>query len=262
MLNRAYILRQPINLFISTADQLFGPITTIRRHGRVVKHILWTAFTLKEADWERPNETHVIISDANNIQQYFSADKHPTLWRAIPVLEELQTAWEAKHADSQYELYKPAVQAGLDKISKYYQKLDEKSVYILALVLHPYYKFAYIKMAWGGPEEQERERAAGNPNAKDWHDEALKTVEKTMAEYWKERRRDVPRPRTTLAPARATSSAKANTLESDFDRHRRQLVEQATLEQDAGWAAELRRYIKDMPEDVSKETDIVEWWSV
>jgi len=28
-------------------------------------------------------------------------------------------------------------------------------------------------MSWGGPEEQAKEHAAGNRNAKDWHDEVL-----------------------------------------------------------------------------------------
>ena len=50
-------------------------------------------------------------------------------------------------------------------------------------MLHPYYKLDYIKMAWGGQEEQEAEIAAGNPNAKNWHDEALKVVEETMRNY-------------------------------------------------------------------------------
>ena len=44
------------------------------------------------------------------------------------------------------------------------------------LVLHPYYKLAYIKMAWGGAEEEKMERDAGNLNAKDWHDEALQVM--------------------------------------------------------------------------------------
>ena len=39
-------------------------------------------------------------------------------------------------------------------------------------------------MAWGGAEEQRREHEAGNPNVKDWCNEALKTVEQTMEEYW------------------------------------------------------------------------------
>jgi hypothetical protein len=50
-------------------------------------------------------------------------------------------------------------------------------------VFHPYYKLNYIKMAWGGQEEQAREFAAGNRNTKNWYNEALKVVEKTMQAY-------------------------------------------------------------------------------
>ena len=37
-------------------------------------------------------------------------------------------------------------------------------------------------MVWGGTEEQRKEHKADNPNAKDWHDEATKVIEKTMNE--------------------------------------------------------------------------------
>jgi hypothetical protein len=33
-------------------------------------------------------------------------------------------------------------------------------------VLHPYYKLNYIKIAWGGEEEQMEEIAIGNSHAK------------------------------------------------------------------------------------------------
>ena len=39
-------------------------------------------------------------------------------------------------------------------------------------VLHPYYKLAYIKIQWGGPDEQAAEIEEGNLDAKDWQDEA------------------------------------------------------------------------------------------
>ena len=48
------------------------------------------------------------------------------------------------------------------------------------LVLHPYYKPAYIKIAWGGPEEQADEIAAGNIDTKDWQNEAKQIVENTV----------------------------------------------------------------------------------
>jgi hypothetical protein len=51
----------------------------------------------------------------------------------------------------------------------------------LIIVLHPYYKLDYIKLSWGGAEEQELECWEGNMFAKNWQDEALKIVEKMVS---------------------------------------------------------------------------------
>jgi hypothetical protein len=48
-------------------------------------------------------------------------------------MEDLQTAWESKCELIRFALYKEAIQRGLAKIGKYYNKLDEKPVYVLAL---------------------------------------------------------------------------------------------------------------------------------
>lgn len=56
--------------------------------------------------------------------------------------------------------------------------IDANAIFV---VLHPYYKLAYIKLSWGGPDEQATEIEAGNPNVKDWHDEAKKIVERTVS---------------------------------------------------------------------------------
>jgi hypothetical protein len=53
---------QPINLFVATADQRYGPITTIRRDGQVMKHIPWSAFRFSETDWERVLEASHILA--------------------------------------------------------------------------------------------------------------------------------------------------------------------------------------------------------
>ena len=50
------------------------------------------------------------------------------LWRALPVIENLQTAWEAKYA-----MYHDAINDGLEKLKKYYSHFDQKPIYILAL---------------------------------------------------------------------------------------------------------------------------------
>ncbi|KAI0260130.1 hypothetical protein BGY98DRAFT_1104760 [Russula aff. rugulosa BPL654] len=42
------------------------------------------------------------INDSNDIQQLFSSEQQPTMWRALPALEELQTAWEDKRKLDQF----------------------------------------------------------------------------------------------------------------------------------------------------------------
>ena len=55
---------------------------------------------------------------------------------------------------------------------------------MITLVLHPYYKLAYIKLAWGGAEEQAVERAAGNQYVKNWQDEARQVVEHEVSNIY------------------------------------------------------------------------------
>lgn len=47
-------------------------------------------------------------------------------------------------------------------------------------VLHMYYKLTYIKLTWGGSDEQAAEITAGNANAKDWQDKAKQIVERMV----------------------------------------------------------------------------------
>jgi hypothetical protein len=51
----------------------------------------------------------------------------------------------------------------------------------LIIVLHPYYKLDYIRLSWGGAEEQAIECLGGNPFAKNWQDKVLKVVEKMVS---------------------------------------------------------------------------------
>ena len=96
-------------------------------------------------------------------------------------------------------------------------------------------------MAWGGLEEQACEWELGKVHAKDWQDEALKIVEKAMAEYWQE-----PSHSTVSEPPEATSATTSETsdakiiCESDFDHHCHSLIAQsAQIDDTGGWAAEL-----------------------
>lgn len=71
--------------------------------------------------------------DLNKIQQYFSAEKRPTLWQALPAIKELQTAWEAKQDNNYFSAYQTAINDGLGKLAKYYSQFDKKPAYVIAL---------------------------------------------------------------------------------------------------------------------------------
>jgi hypothetical protein len=74
-----------------------------------------------------------VRQDANRIQQLFSSETKPTLWRAVPAIERLQTAWESKRDDKKYVIYRNAINDGLAKLQKYYMRFDDKPAFVLAL---------------------------------------------------------------------------------------------------------------------------------
>ena len=78
-----------------------------------------------------------------------------------------------------------------------------------------------------------------------------------MERYWLNR----PTIVQSAVPSDTAPSHEATppTRLSEFDRLRQTLVRQEEQVVET-WSAELRRYLKDMPADVSKDTDIVKWW--
>ncbi|KAG6838599.1 hypothetical protein H0H87_002731, partial [Tephrocybe sp. NHM501043] len=104
-------------------------------------------------------------------------------------------------------------------------------------------------MAWGGEAEQDAERAAGKLDAKNWYDKAMQIVEDAMHTYWAAH--------LQAATAMAPKTQPAAIIVDDFDLHCQTLL---TYKDSKGWQAELCRYLKDVPADISRDTDIVEYW--
>jgi hypothetical protein len=74
-----------------------------------------------------------------------------------------------------------------------------------------------------------------------------------MAKYYNARPRATPNQRGT-----GTQDADDDDA-SEFDKHREMLLTADTIE---GWVAELCRYLSTMQREVTKNTDLVEWWQV
>jgi hypothetical protein len=47
---------------VGSADEMYGPITTLRRDNRLVKHIPWSAFKMVESDWMRVIDARDILA--------------------------------------------------------------------------------------------------------------------------------------------------------------------------------------------------------
>lgn len=194
MCKRGRELSVPIGRFIAAANDRFGPITVLRKEGKIIKKIPWSAFAFKDSDWERIGECMLILQDANAIQQLFTTPKVATMHRVIPAIENLLTQWEEKRADPKFLVFDSALAKGIKKIEKYYHLFDGKPAYLIGLravfsflgilfiahnstVIHPYFKLDWITDHWGGPEEQAREIAEGNKKAKNWQAEGMKVAE-------------------------------------------------------------------------------------
>lgn len=79
-----------------------------------------------------------------------------------------------------------------------------------------------------------------------------------MAKYWKTRPKAQLPTTEEWIEVPTPSTLDSNTKISDFDRLRQTLI----MEDDSGWEEELHSYLKAIPSDVTKETDIIQWWSV
>ena len=79
-----------------------------------------------------------------------------------------------------------------------------------------------------------------------------------MEQYWKV----CPTAPPILPTENPNNLAKPiqESLLSEFDCHRIALI--ANQDKDEGWRSEMRRYLRDLPVDVMKDTDIVKWWQV
>ena len=117
----------------------------------------------------------------------------------------------------------------------------------------------YIKMAWRGPEKQQRARDASNLFAKDWHDEVLKVIEHAMEDYWDDGQAQST---TACTPTLFPSAMDApSMLISEFHCHHCEPIQQKNHVDGHGWRAELHHYLSNLPSDVSKDTNIVKWWA-
>jgi hypothetical protein len=73
------------------------------------------------------------LRHADNAQQAFSSDEGPLLHLVIPALEALHQAWSTRIERPKYFDFRDALNAGTQKINKYYLCTAESDAYTFAM---------------------------------------------------------------------------------------------------------------------------------
>jgi hypothetical protein len=71
-----------------------------------------------------------------------------SLYKVIPAMDFILQHFEQGRQDHSGTLMAPLYQSGWEKMRKYYNLLESTPAYVAAIVLHPGYKWDYIKAEW------------------------------------------------------------------------------------------------------------------
>jgi hypothetical protein len=74
-----------------------------------------------------------MFQHADRAQQTFSSENEPSLHIAIPALEALHSAWSKRIEREKYSEFLDAIQAGIDKLNKYYERTEDSTAYIMSM---------------------------------------------------------------------------------------------------------------------------------
>ncbi|KAF5340819.1 hypothetical protein D9757_009868 [Collybiopsis confluens] len=84
---------------------------------------------LSDEEWERVDAMLGILAHADHAQQAFSSENEPCLHIGLPALEALHHAWSKQLLKEKYSLFTDALNAGISKISEYYDRTGNSSAY-------------------------------------------------------------------------------------------------------------------------------------
>ncbi|KAF8975247.1 hypothetical protein BDQ17DRAFT_1340044 [Cyathus striatus] len=113
-------------------------------------------FRLSRRDWEHLEILREVLHEPSEVQQTFSDEKTPTVWRDIPALEFLIKCWNAMIAEPRYQEVKDAMAQGVTNLQKWYHHIeDTSSAYFICLALDPNVKHFYCKAHWEPRQYQE-----------------------------------------------------------------------------------------------------------
>ncbi|RXW15922.1 hypothetical protein EST38_g9925 [Candolleomyces aberdarensis] len=140
MLQRAYDLLEFFNDFVYKISQ---EEPTAEKQRELLE------LRVSEDEWNRVKEFLKVLKHANTAQHTFSTETNPSLCHALPALKRLHKMWTAFANKEKYASFHDALNAGLSKVSTYYNKTSAVDAYTMTMILSPALKTSYFQKQWG-----------------------------------------------------------------------------------------------------------------
>jgi hypothetical protein len=113
---------------------------------------------LSNEDWHALTEYKIILEPLWEATMRLEGEalegRNGALWEVLPMFEYILDCFyqlDFKYQDDEKSISQPfhaSLQLGIQKADDYYKKTDESPAYLAAVILHPQYKWQYIKHTW------------------------------------------------------------------------------------------------------------------
>ncbi|KAL5476481.1 hypothetical protein ACEPAI_3338 [Sanghuangporus weigelae] len=150
VVDRIIVLQKPVNYFISTADDSPDVPQVSRGQPR------YDSFKFSELEWTLLGRILAVLKVANSIQQVFSSETAPTVFRVLPAFEDFRDELGKLKQKPDFRSLVPAVDAALKTIDKYHGKAMRSSAQVVCIYLNPCFKDEFFKETGTVDEEAER----------------------------------------------------------------------------------------------------------
>jgi regulator of sigma D len=93
----------------------------------------YRSYKFTDTEWQMLVLIKKVLQVAADIQEEFSAEYYPTVWRIFPLYEQFLAKWRQYANDPDMSEFWPALEAAIESVQKYYNKSDNSPVNIVSL---------------------------------------------------------------------------------------------------------------------------------
>ncbi|KAG2123483.1 hypothetical protein DEU56DRAFT_49781 [Suillus clintonianus] len=124
---RMLLLKKAVKIFINTADDS-DDVPNVDKNQRK-----YASYRVSDTEWDLLTMIRKVLAAAADVQEAFSAEYYPTVWRILPLYEDFIVRWQTFSKDPKMAVLRHAIHAGITNLEKYYNKTDNSPAHIVSM---------------------------------------------------------------------------------------------------------------------------------